>query len=105
MRRSDPDGTTRSFFRAEQRIFALNGQWYFTTREGERGPFRSKGQAEQEADRYVGEVNELKHFQRSRQAEMKHAPHSVTGQTLEILPLDDSLEIPSLDTLVAELNR
>jgi len=45
MRRTDPEDTTRSYFRSRERVFCLNGRWFYSTREGDLGPFRSKQEA------------------------------------------------------------
>jgi hypothetical protein len=34
---------------ADARIFRLGGQWYFSTRDGDIGPFRTREQARREA--------------------------------------------------------
>ena len=40
-------------FRASSRIFRLNDGWYFSSREGDQGPFQSEAQAQKEVDAYV----------------------------------------------------
>ena len=40
MRKSDEN--SRKYFRAGTRIFRVEQQWFFTTREGEEGPFSSE---------------------------------------------------------------
>lgn len=57
MRTTDPQGKT--FFRSGDRVFSLNGQWYFQTREHDHGPFPSRTLAEQDLARYV---SEMEHF-------------------------------------------
>jgi len=32
-----------------ERVFRLGGQWYFSTRDGDIGPFRTREQAKREA--------------------------------------------------------
>lgn len=53
MRKSDPSDLTKRFFRSHDRFFQINGQWYFSAREGEIGPFRTLQQAHDEARAYV----------------------------------------------------
>ncbi|MEQ8857257.1 MAG: DUF6316 family protein [Pseudomonadales bacterium] len=53
MRKSDPRDLTRSFFRTNDRFFQVNGRWYFSAREGEIGPFRTRDQARREAMAYI----------------------------------------------------
>lgn len=59
MRRTDPENTSRSYFRTGDRFFSLNGQWFFTAREGEVGPFQCREMAVEEASRYVREQEAL----------------------------------------------
>lgn len=57
MRASDQPGKT--FFRSNERVFCLNGNWYFQTREHDHGPYVSEISARQELNRYV---QEMQHF-------------------------------------------
>jgi len=63
MRRDDKE--TKTYFRSE-RIFCMNGSWYFATREGEQGPFFSRTRAEDALKRFLGDKRELAAFQKSR---------------------------------------
>lgn len=49
----------RQFFRASNRVFCLNGEWFFQTREIDHGPFTCRAAAEQALDRYVGDMEEF----------------------------------------------
>jgi len=71
MRLDDPRDSNKRFFRASKRLLMLNGAWYFSTREGERGPFPSREAAEKELMLFTQEVNELQSFQKSREAESR----------------------------------
>ena len=63
----------------------MNGAWYFSTREGERGPFASPERAQQELDRYVFETEQLRGFQNERQANArKEAIRLRTRQQAEL---------------------
>jgi hypothetical protein len=53
MRKNDPSDLKKRFFRSNDRFFQINGQWYFSAREGDIGPFRSREQAKREAEAYV----------------------------------------------------
>jgi hypothetical protein len=75
MRKDDPREFSRSF-RTPDRFFKVNGQWYFTAREGEIGPFRSRGQAEREAAAYI----------RARQAAMKAGGPRITPEDVRGIP-------------------
>ena len=57
----------------------LNGQWFFTTREGEVGPFRTREHAIEEVGRYVQERNELMKFQKARESEKRQERHARAG--------------------------
>jgi hypothetical protein len=69
MNRKDDKGD-RTYFRSD-RIFFMNGKWYFSSREGEQGPFASREHAEKLLSRYITEKVELLKFQRSRTAPAK----------------------------------
>jgi hypothetical protein len=52
MRNSDTK--PRPHFRAESRFYQQDGQWFYSTREGEHGPFASRHDAEADARLYAG---------------------------------------------------
>ncbi len=52
-RKNDANHSRKKFFRTNERFFQINGQWYFSAREGDIGPFRSRGQAVREAEAYI----------------------------------------------------
>ena len=63
-RHSDPSAgaaTTqpRQFFRASSRVFCLNGEWYFQTREDDHGPFTRREAAEHALERYVEDMQDF----------------------------------------------
>ena len=100
MRRTDPENTTRSFFRSKERIFVLNGQWYYTTREGECGPFPGRETALQEVNRFVVEREDLDRFTKSPERKAKVAKPPVYSWSIEA---KDEFEIDlSIDKLVPE---
>ncbi len=43
----------RQFFRASSRLFCLNGEWYFQTRENDHGPFTRREAAERALERFI----------------------------------------------------
>jgi hypothetical protein len=53
MRKNDPSGQKKRFFRSDDRFFQANGQWYFAAREGDIGPFRTRDQARREALAFI----------------------------------------------------
>ena len=52
VRKSDLDKTAQRY-RSGSRFQQQSGQWYFQTREGNRGPFDSREAAELELQRYI----------------------------------------------------
>ena len=69
MRDTDESEKIRHF-RTGHRFFNQNGSWWFSTREGEEGPFRSREQAEAGMARYVEAIRAM-HAVKQEQAE-KH---------------------------------
>jgi hypothetical protein len=63
MRKTDKNPKTH--FRSE-RIFSMNGNWYFATREGEQGPFASRTRAEAGLARFLTEQECLETLNLSR---------------------------------------
>lgn len=80
MRKEDPKDSKKSFFRARDRIFKLSEAWYFGTREGDRGPFRTRDRAIREITQYVAERRDLRAFQKARE---EHRPRSPFGMVVE----------------------
>ncbi len=100
MRRSDPENTTRSFFRSQDRVFSLNGQWFFATREGEIGPFPCREQALREVARYAAERTALERFQKAREQERAR-----TAPPLSILPKDEEPDVTLDELILMEMGR
>jgi hypothetical protein len=101
MRRTDRENTSRNYFRTGDRVFSLNGQWFFATREGEVGPFRSREAAVKEASRYVREREDLARFQRDRERQLADG----RSHDLALVPKDDRPELSLDDLLLAENRR
>lgn len=50
------------FFHVD-RFVQMNGQWFYTTREGdERGPFESKAEAEDDLNAYVRHMDQMEEY-------------------------------------------
>jgi len=98
MRRTDPENSTRSYFRAQDRVFTQNGQWFFTAREGEVGPFNTRDTAIKEVCRYVQERRDLERFQRARE---RQTHQHQNGLSLSILPKGEESDL-TLDELILE---
>ena len=99
MRRTDSEDTKR-YFRTQERVICMNGQWYFTAREGDIGPFRTRDAAIREIARYVRERQELDSFQKARSGR----PRQNVDLALEILPKEDKPNL-TLDDLILENQR
>lgn len=97
MRRNDPENTSRSYFRTQDRVFAQNGQWFFASREGEVGPFATRETAMKEVSRYVQERRDLERFQKAREIQHLHR----NEVSLAIMPKDEAMEL-SLEDLILE---
>jgi len=63
MRKDDPREKTH--FRSGSRVFCINGEWYFASREGDKGPYLSGPAAEKEMHRYASEMGHLKELKQS----------------------------------------
>jgi len=51
-RQSDLDHS-RDYERSEHRVLSRDGLWFFSSREGEMGPFETQGEAQEQLDAYV----------------------------------------------------
>jgi len=47
------DAEQKTFFRSEERVFQVNGEWWFALREGDRGPFASRDLAFSELSQFM----------------------------------------------------
>jgi len=54
MRKTDTDEKTR--FRSADRLFQANERWWFCTRDGDHGPFRSRKEAQDALERFILDV-------------------------------------------------
>ncbi len=92
MRKEDTKDSKKSFFRARDRMFKLSEAWYFGTREGDQGPFRTRDRAVREISRYVAERQDLRTFQKAREDHRPRLPFGlvVEDSELELLPLDEA---------------
>ena len=92
MRKEDTKESKKSFFRARDRMFKLSEAWYFGTREGDQGPFRTRDRAVREISRYVAERQDLRTFQKAREDHRPRLPFGlvVEDSELELLPFDEA---------------
>ena len=89
-RNRDSESTSRSYFRTQDRVFAMNGQWFFTTRET----------ALKEVARYVKERKAFERFQNQRE----EAAGRPKPRNLALVPKGDDLDL-TLDDLIATETR
>lgn len=82
MRSSDTKPTNKSRFREQDRVFVVNGQWWFTTREGEQGPYDSREAAAQDVHRYADMMDTTD----QQEMEMEIAITNVQGSVSEPTP-------------------
>ena len=54
MRKTDDNQTSVRYFRAGDRLFRVEDQWFYATREGNEGPFASKELAERHLRSFIG---------------------------------------------------
>ena len=47
------DDKRKTYFRTKDRIYQINDQWWFATREGDRGPYASRQEAADELVAYI----------------------------------------------------
>jgi hypothetical protein len=57
MHKRQSDREAADFPRSESRTFQRDGKWYFSSREGDFGPFASEAEATQDMETYVGMID------------------------------------------------
>jgi hypothetical protein len=86
MRCTDPKDSTRRYFRSADRYVCVDGSWYFSTREGDCGPFPTKKVAVREMERYLAECRALTRFQTARERRLALGPRAMLDFAL--VPMD-----------------
>ena len=82
MRKKDhSDGT---HFRSKDRVFCMNGEWFFETREDDHGPYATREAAEADLSRYIDEMSYLDSADKPPAAEIA----KTTGKLADIKTLD-----------------
>ena len=87
MREQDGKSTVRHF-RTGNRYFCQDGRWWFSTREGEEGPFDTRELAEQGMQRFVESVQLRESFQAARAEKAEKVPKSRGDPTIWDRQLD-----------------
>lgn len=62
-RRSGDDNPKKRYFRSDDRVFRQGDGWYYSLREGDRGPFQSEKAARADLDRFKHEQIDLNALQ------------------------------------------
>src|SRR5262245_10519512 len=88
-RREDKDD--RTYFRSD-RLFLMNGRWYFSTREGDYGPFGSREIARAALARFVRDKVELDSFQKAREKDTRKAKTSLAERLRGVEPQRSHVE-------------
>jgi len=65
--RDEDEKSNLSHFRTAERFFCQNGGWWFSTREGEEGPFDTREQAKAALERFVGSVQLSEQWQAEKE--------------------------------------
>ncbi len=94
MRKSDTDQKAIKHYRTRERFFRQDDQWFFQTREGARGPFKTREAAERELGRFVDTVE---FFEENE----KHLPSGTDWKNVDIA---DTNALPG-DTRRSESGR
>jgi len=81
---ADASTRPRQFFRASSRVFCLNGEWFFQTRESDHGPFTKREAAEQALDRYVNEMQDMERMSTGYPSHGHDSDQAVPGTQLEL---------------------
>ena len=89
MRDSDDNEKIRHF-RTGNRFYNQNGSWWFSTREGEEGPFRSREQAEAGMARYVEAIRamhalKLKHSEKYKTDDTRQPDLTIWDKQIDSL--------------------
>ena len=84
MRRRE-DNEDKTYFRSD-RLFLMNGQWYFSSREGDCGPFASREVARAALARFLPDKIELDSFQKSREKDPRKAKGSLADRLRRVEP-------------------
>lgn len=87
MRKSDLE--PKQFFRAGARLYCLNGEWYFQTREEDRGPYTCRESAEAALQRYCVEMSDLSMFDDFNAIDYDVEAHQKPRDGLSLTRLDD----------------
>jgi len=69
--RENDEKTNVRHFRAAERFFCQNGGWWFSTREGDEGPFSTREQAKAALARYLDTAKISEKWKAEREAQIE----------------------------------
>ena len=76
-RRSNDQDAKRRFFRSGDRVFRQSDGWYYSLREGDRGPYANEELARKELARFLQEQRDLAKFRSGQGAGGRAADDSI----------------------------
>ncbi len=77
----------------------MNGEWYFSAREGDCGPFKTPEIARTALARFITEKVELEGFQKSREVEVRK-PKLTLAERLKVADVTNDRPRDALNLLV-----
>ena len=80
----------------------MNGQWFFTTREGEQGPYHSRDVALKEVARFVQERKASEQLKDQRLRPLRNNERIDLEIIPELVPKSDKLDLTLDDLLPTE---
>ena len=98
MMRRREDIENKTYFRSE-RVFGMNGQWYFSAREGDCGPFATPALARRALERFICEKVELAAFQKSRERAVR-TPKLTLAERLKLSNVSTSRTYDAPELLI-----
>ena len=83
----EPEANVR-YFRSE-RLYRINGEWFFAAREGEMGPYPTENAARRAIQQFITEMSELAHWQQVREQGCEEVHPTIhTPLELELIPIE-----------------
>ena len=69
----------KRFFRSDDRVFRQGDGWYYSLREGDRGPFQTEKSARADLERFIHEQNDLNRLKSGKTAtrDIRTSPLSI----------------------------
>jgi len=93
MRKEDHDDGTH--FRSRDRVYCMNGEWFFETREDDHGPYATRQAAEADLSRYTDEMSYLDGADKPPAPEIARQSGKLSDLKISDLRLVDKDEPPT----------